>query len=83
MMEKPAAIGLKSLEKKLFQWSLTMMSFLATHMHFFMFTFLLKQIYFWGHPLSSYAKFSEKLTFLTPLSPYQQVRNVNFLENFA
>ena len=32
-----------------------------------------------GHPLSTYAKFSEKLTILT----YQGVRNVSFSENFA
>ena len=41
-----------------------------------------------GHPLSMYAKFSEKLTFLTPLTrlrtcAYQGVRNVSFSENFA
>ena len=35
-----------------------------------------------GHPLSMYAKFSEKLTFLTPCA-YQGVRNVGFSENFA
>ena len=37
----------------------------------------------WGHPLSTYAKFSKKLTFLTPLirtrrCAYQGVRNVSF-----
>ena len=42
----------------------------------------------WGHPLSTYAKVFEKLTFLTPLirtrtCPYQGVRNVRFLANFA
>ena len=41
-----------------------------------------------GHPLSTYAKFSEKLTFLTPLirprtCAIQGVRNVNFSENLA
>ena len=41
-----------------------------------------------GHPLSTYVKFSEQLTFLTPLirtrtCAYQGVRNVNFSENFA
>ena len=35
-----------------------------------------------GYPLSTYAKFSEKLTFLTPCA-YQGVRNVSFSENFA
>ena len=35
----------------------------------------------WGHLLSTYAKFSEKLTFLTP---YQSAaRNVSFSQNFA
>ena len=32
----------------------------------------------WDHPFSTYAKFSEKLTFLIPW-----VRNVSFSENFA
>ena len=41
-----------------------------------------------GHSLSTYAKFSEKLTFLVPLirtrtCAYQEVRNVCFSENFA
>ena len=41
-----------------------------------------------GHPLSTYAKFPEKLTFLTPLirtraCAYQGVRNVSFSENLA
>ena len=42
-----------------------------------------------GHPLSMYAKFSGKLTFLTPwyahvrTCVYQGVRNVSFLEHFA
>ena len=36
----------------------------------------------WGHPYSTYAKFSEKITFLTPCA-YQGVRNANFSENFA
>ena len=39
-----------------------------------------------GYPLSIYAKFSEKLTFLTPwythTCAYQGVRNVSFSENF-
>ena len=46
---------------------------------------------FWllrDHPFSTYAKFSEKLTFLTPLirtrmCAYQGVRNVSFSENFV
>ena len=38
-------------------------------------------IRFRGHRLSTYAKFSEKLTFLTPW--YAEVKNVNFSENFA
>ena len=42
----------------------------------------------WGHPLSTYAKFSEELSFLTPLictrtCAYQGVRNFSFSENFA
>ena len=42
----------------------------------------------WGHPFSAYAKFSEKLTFLTSLirtrtCAYQGVRNVSFSENVA
>ena len=41
-----------------------------------------------GHPLSTYAKFSEKVTSLTPLihtrrRAYQEVRNVSFSENLA
>ena len=41
-----------------------------------------------GHPLSTYAKFSEKLTFLDPLIrtrtyAYQGVRRFSFSENFA
>ena len=40
-----------------------------------------------GHPLTTYAKFFEKLTFLTPwyalVRVYQGVRNVSFSENFA
>ena len=41
-----------------------------------------------GHSFSMYAKFSEKLTFRTPLmytsmSAYQGVRNASFSENFA
>ena len=41
-----------------------------------------------AHLLSTYAKFSEKLTFLTPListhtCAYRGVRNVSFSENFA
>ena len=40
-----------------------------------------------GHPLSTYATFSEKLTFLTPwyahVRAYQGVRNVSFSENIA
>ena len=34
-----------------------------------------------GHPLSTFAKFSKKLTFLTPW--YEGVRNVSFSVNFA
>ena len=37
----------------------------------------------WVYPFSTYAKFSEKLTFLTPWCAYQGVRNVSFSENFA
>ena len=42
----------------------------------------------WGHSFSTYAKFSEKLTFLAPwythvTCAYQGVRNNNFSENFA
>ena len=36
----------------------------------------------WGHPLSTYAKLSKKLTFLRTCA-YQGVRNVGFSENFA
>ena len=40
-----------------------------------------------GHPLSTYVKLSEKLTFLTPRHAlpcvYQGVRNVSFSENVA
>ena len=41
-----------------------------------------------GHPLSTYIKFSEKLTFLTPWyahvrCAYQEVKSVSFSENFA
>ena len=38
-----------------------------------------------GHPLSMYAKFSEKLTFLIPwrTCAYQGVKNVGFSENFV
>ena len=36
----------------------------------------------WGHPFSTFAKYSEKLIFLT-LCAYQGVRNVIFLENFV
>ena len=37
-----------------------------------------------GHPLSTYAKLSEKLTFLIPwyAHAYQGVRDVSFSENF-
>ena len=37
------------------------------------------------YPFSTYVKFSEKLTFLTPwyACAYQGVRNVSFSENFA
>ena len=43
---------------------------------------------FRDHSFSTYAKFSEKLIFLTPLIgtraySYQGVRNVSFLDNFA
>ena len=34
-----------------------------------------------GHSFSTYAKFSEKLTFLTPW--YEHARNFDFSENFA
>ena len=39
----------------------------------------------WDHSFSTYVKFSEKLTFLTPLygQVYQGVLNVGFSENFA
>ena len=51
-------------------------------------TFVLLVIIPSGHPFSTYAKFSEKLTCLTPLirtrtCAYQEVRNVSFSENFA
>ena len=40
-----------------------------------------------NHPLSTYAKFSKKLTFLTPICVrmcvYQGVRNVSCLKNFT
>ena len=36
----------------------------------------------WGHLLSTYAKLSEKLTFLRTCA-YQGARNVSFSENFA
>ena len=36
-----------------------------------------------GHPLSTYAKFSEKLTFLIRTCAYQGVRNFSFSENSA
>ena len=37
------------------------------------------------HPFSTYAKFFEKLTFLTPWYTHvrARIRNVSFLENFA
>ena len=34
-------------------------------------------------PFSTYAKFPEKLTFLTSLTSVSGVRNVSFLENFV
>ena len=34
------------------------------------------------HRFRTYAKFSEKVTFLTRACPYQEVRNVNFSEKF-
>ena len=41
----------------------------------------------WDHSFCMYAKFSEKLTFLTPIRiltyAYQGVRNLSFSENFA
>ena len=48
-----------------------------------MFRFWNNQERLGGHPLSTYAKLSEKLTFLTPWCAYQGVRNVSFSENFA
>ena len=37
-----------------------------------------------SHPLSTYAKFPEKLTFLTTRTfAYQEFRNLSFSENFA
>ena len=47
---------------------------------FFFFTCL---IVLRGHPFSAYAKFSEKVTFLTFHDAYQGVRNVSFSENFT
>ena len=35
------------------------------------------------HPLSTYAKFSEKLIFAYGTGAYQGVRNASFSENFA
>ena len=43
------------------------------------------RVTFWGHPLSMYAKCSQKLTFLRTrrTCAFQGVRNVSFLENFV
>ena len=45
-------------------------------------------LYFLGHPLSTYAKYSERLKFLNPLirtraCAYQGFRNISFSENFT
>ena len=37
----------------------------------------------WDHSFSTFAKFSEKLTFLTHCYAYQRVRNVRFSEYFG
>ena len=45
--------------------------------------------YLWGYPLSTYAKLSEKLSFLTPWYAhvrnvsFEMLRNVSFSQNFA
>ena len=45
---------------------------------------MIKLITVWGHPFSTCAKFSEKLTFLTSRTcVYQGVKNVSFSENLA
>ena len=49
-------------------------------------TILRRKFFTWGHPLSTYAIFSEKLTSLTPCYAHVGVRirrYVSFSENFA
>ena len=38
---------------------------------------------FWDHPFSTYASFSEKLTFLTPWYAHVLIRKASFSESFA
>ena len=55
--------------------------------YFLLFINVINKITVRGHPFSTYAKFSGKLTFLNPIRTrtcaYQGVRNVSFPENFA